>query len=132
MIPQMQSVVQWLYDDQIVVFTLTDVNRSSIDLWRDAVVETLTHWPRYMPQLSLFDVSSSEVTLTPYLDDAIQHLGRVQEPMLGRYALLTNRSWVRQLMEFRNRQFSASWPNMEGALFSSYDSAVAWLKAGML
>lgn len=47
----------WLYDQRLVVYSLTQVNAMTIRMWSDEALKTIEAWSKQRPYLALHDLS---------------------------------------------------------------------------
>jgi hypothetical protein len=53
---------EWLHDEQIVVYTITQASLPAIHAWSEAINNTLKQWPADRPYLAVYDLSRTSLT----------------------------------------------------------------------
>lgn len=116
-----------LCNGQIVIFTLTDMTRATVDVWIDACREvmTLCH-DEGRPMLILQDLSRQGVVNTPYSTERGKELSDLYPDLRGRTAFLLPpnqeglriKLFMRRTMNQQTRQRSA---------FDTREDALEWL-----
>lgn len=116
-----------LCNGQIVVFTLTDMTRATVDLWIDACREVMDAcFAEGRPMLILQDLSRQGVVNTPYSTERGKELGDLYPDLRGRTAFLLPpnqeglriKLFMRRTMNQQTRQRTA---------FDTREEALEWL-----
>ncbi len=117
---------EWLCDRRIVVYTVTDVRRESVDAWVDTFKTDTMNWPANQPMLVIHDFTAPGAVASPYARARAQEIVEVCPEVKGRAALVLSPSVFNSLIHlFLNRQ-NASTPRVRKT-FMSREQALAWL-----
>jgi hypothetical protein len=122
---------EWLFDGQIVVYTLYDIRRSSVDAWIEAVREVVENWSVDQPYLSLQDASRL-LALSPYARTRSKEAAdqAIQRGLHGRSAVvLSNHLLSKVIQLFVQHDLSSG--TLTRSVFLNKDEAMQWLMAGM-
>ncbi len=115
---------QFLHEGQIVVFTLTDSSRETIDTWVRLINEMATVAPTDRPLFMLHDISS--IYMSPYARGKLQNLAQNPPNVTRLYLAMVVDSLVVQMLAV---VFSRTpIPNIERKVFRDRDAALRWLE----
>ncbi len=117
---------EWLYDGTIVVYTLVDAHRETIDAWIDAFKADIGRWPAERPFLLMHDFSVKGVISTPYARSRAQELVDARPDVKGLAAIVFPRNslMITMIQLFLSRQRHAA--RIQRA-FPSREQGLAWL-----
>lgn len=125
-----KSVVrEWLHDRQIVIYTVQDTARETVDAWADAILELMQRWPKNKPYLAIYDVSNV-IALTPYARKRTEAIAKIAATLDldGHYAVvLKNNIFSLILKLFIQRDLSSQNHTFERQVFMSREQAIEWL-----
>jgi len=119
--------IHWTPDHNICIFQSIGTHPIGIDIWRDAVNETLMHWPYEKPVRIIHDFSlNKNFILTTRLKD---HLLRSlwKDDKAGRVAVLLQRTISPDVMNVFSQLHSSS--SLTTRVFHDKNDACAWLYA---
>jgi hypothetical protein len=120
------ATLEWLYDNRIAVFTLSEPTRIAIDQGAQYVTDVVDHWPADRIYLAMHDVSSNRVALTPYARAKVPQLYRHARHLKGRLAVVLPKTFASQAIQiFLRTQRRQS---LITELFFSRQEAETWLK----
>lgn len=120
---------EWLEARQIVVFTLPDIHRSTVDSWGNAVMETVTQWNPEQPFLGLHDISANSIALTPHARDWTNRLAQASQHLHGYYSAVLPKTIVAQLVRhLLEYQIRSQMPNMKPHMVFTREEGIAWLR----
>ncbi len=118
-----------LHNDQIFVFTITDVSRATIDTWANTIKDLTAGWPDEHRYYALNHFAGKDVSLTPYLRAKITELTGWRPEQGGYIAAVLPRTFFAQLMTLflptMNRR------NMQNRLFFTREEGLAWVEKMM-
>ena len=116
---------EWAFDRQIVIYTVRDISRDTIDAWSRLILDTIEAWPVGQPFLALFDLSFPEASLTPYVRDRLGEVMDSQHDLRGRTALVMRKGFLVSLIQIylRNRRPG----KRQRQIFFSRVEGLAWL-----
>lgn len=121
--------LEFLHDDQLVVYTFSTAQREAVDAWYDSVAGLLQGWPRSNPFLMVVDASASMLTPTPYARERSNHLSKLNPEVTGRTALVIRNNLTGQIFRFLLGQLQrASKAKRERQAFTTRAEAIAWLE----
>jgi hypothetical protein len=121
---------QWLFDHQIVVFKPSSVTHPAIDAWIDCVKATMEQWPTNLPYLAIHDMTSDNVSLTPYARARAEELIQVSTKAGSCAALVVPRTFVGQVIQMFVRTQRKQ--GIHNEIFFSMQAALDWLKPQMV
>ncbi len=120
---------EWLFERQIVVYTLTSASRDAVDAWIDTGFATMKSWPADRPYLAIHDVSSPNLTMTPYARQRAREIAKQLPPHLTRSAAIVRKDMFGQAIRlFIKLDMLRVHPTLERKVFFTREAAVAWLK----
>jgi hypothetical protein len=76
--PAAEATQEWLHDHQIVVFSLTSVNRSAIDAYTDLIKDAMVTWPPDKPFLAVYDFSAPNLHISPYMRQRVREMSKLK------------------------------------------------------
>jgi hypothetical protein len=116
---------EWAYDRQIVIYTVRDISRDTVETWVKSLQDTLETWPAGQPFLALFDLNFLEASLTPLIRDRLGGVMDSQHDLKGRSVLLMRKGFLVNLarLYLRNRRPGTR----QRQIFFSRDEGLAWL-----
>lgn len=120
---------EWIQDHQIVIFTLKDFSRPSIDTWIKATKETIDHRPGETFYI-LHDHSTSGIlVLTPYARERAKELTTHHPDVPTYVALIVPKTFITQLFVY----FMSTQKRAKSMLklFFSREKGLAWLNQMM-
>ncbi len=120
---------EWLFDRKIVVYTVLDPRRESVDTWCSAFKTDLMNWPADQPFLLIHDLSSPKATATSYALARAQEMVYIRPEVKGRAGIILPENFVSQVIRvFLNRQERrvAVVPRAR-KVFVNREQAIAWL-----
>jgi hypothetical protein len=120
---------EWLFDRKIVVYTVLDPRRETVDTWMNAFEADLMSWPADRPFLEIYDLSTPLAALTPYVLARAQKMVFVRPEVKGRCAIILPGHFVNQLVRiFLDRQEKriSNVPRVR-KLVANRELAIAWL-----
>ena len=82
---------EWYYDDQIVCYTPTTINHSSITQWNYRAIQVLKSWPKHKPYLAIHNLRQ------PGLGQILANT--IENDIFNVAILPTSRSYVQSLCE---------------------------------
>ena len=118
----------YLYDKQIVVFTVEDIHQHTIDAWAEAVKHEVLNWPAERPFLNIHNfLNVKNMSFTPYIRKKSAELTPLAPDKVGRTALVLPRSLVSQIVHYflRTQQLRVR-PRQ---VFFKMDDALQWCEA---
>lgn len=120
---------EWLFAGKIVVYTVTDSRRESVDAWISAFKSDLMGWSADRPFLLIHDISVRDAAATPYLLARVQEMVLVRPDVRGRAAIILPGNFVDQMIRiFLDRQEKrVTHIPRERKIFASREQAIAWL-----
>ena len=122
---------EWLFDRQIVVYTMYDIRRASVDAWIDAVKHVVEDWRLDQPYLSLQDASRL-LTLSPYARTHSKEAAElaIKRGLHGRSAVVLSNNLLSQVIRmFVQHELSTG--TLTRQVFLAKDEALRWLMDGM-
>ncbi len=118
---------QWLRGHRIIALTLTSVAHETIDIWATTAAEAVNTWPRDQVYLSMHDVSSEQLSLTPYIRSRVLELVRNRPEAAGRTAVVINKGVSEMIMRLFLNQLLHVIRGRPLRLFTRREEAIAWL-----
>ncbi|MCC7447818.1 MAG: hypothetical protein IT324_10390 [Anaerolineae bacterium] len=120
---------EWLDDRQIILYTATSVSRDVIDQWVESIRGLRADWPPDRPFLNLYDLSSTDTSLTPYIRQRFQELMQEYHAYHGRTAIVIKKSFLAQLLQM----FLDSQPKgpRQRKIFFNRDQGLQWLRQAL-
>ncbi len=115
---------QFLYEGQIVAFTLTDGSRDTIDNWVAVITKMAENAPTDGPLFMLYDIS--QIYMSPYAREQLQDLAQNPPNVARLYLAVVVDSLVVQMLAVVFSRVPV--PNMERKVFRDRDTASQWLK----
>lgn len=118
-----------LCNGQIVVFTLTDMTRKTVDVWAEACIEVMTTChAEGRPILVLQDFSRQGVVNTPYSTERGKVIADLYPDLKGRTAFLLppNQEGLRIKLYMKR---TVNQRTRERDAFDTREEALAWLQA---
>lgn len=120
--------LKWIQDDRIVVFSLGDTTRQSVDQFVDEVKTTRTSWDTTKPLLAIYDVSHGNILLNSYVRTRSLELAENPPPDLyGAYAVVVSDTIIGTLVTVFLNLFSDKHPSFKGRAFHNFEQSVQWL-----
>ena len=118
---------EWLYDGRIVVYTLANVHRSTIDNWFDAFKADILEWPSDQTFLVMHDLSSNRLDATPYARHRAHELSTLRPELHGKAAIVLPHTIAAAMIEVFVRVTQSKGTARVQRVFTSRDTAMAWL-----
>lgn len=120
----------YLYDRQIVIFTVENIHQHTIDAWADAVKHEVLNWPADFPFLNIHNfLNVKNMSFTPYIRKKSAELTPLAPDKAGRTALVLPRSMVSTIVHyFLRTQQNRIRPRQ---VFFKMDDALKWCE-GMI
>jgi hypothetical protein len=116
---------EWACDRQIVIYTVRDIQRDTIDAWAKLILDTIEDWPAGWPFLALFDMNFPEASLTPFVRDRLGEVMDSQHDLKGRTALVMRKGFLVSLAQVYLRNQKPG--KRERRIFFSRVEGLAWL-----
>ncbi len=116
---------QWLMNNRVVVFSVTDAKRESVDKWAEACKTAIANWPPDQPVLLMHDLSARGLALTPYARERAQDIAKTRPEARGRVAVILSSSLAATLIQLFLRSERET-PRTHRA-FASREKGLAWL-----
>jgi hypothetical protein len=119
---------EWLFDRQIVVYTLADPRRETVDTWINAFRSDIMNWPADRPFLVIHDFSVKGSASTPYARTRAQELVDMRPEVRGRAAVVLPQSsiTIAMIQVFLSRQRKTA---RTQRAFARREQAIAWLRS---
>ncbi len=119
---------EWLFDRQIVVYTLANPRRDTVDAWIDAFRSDIMSWPADRPFFVVHDFSVKGSASTPYARTRAQELVDMRPQLKGRAAVVLPQSsiTIAMIQVFLSRQRKTA---RTQRAFARRDQAIAWLRS---
>ncbi len=116
---------EWL-SGRVVIYTLTDSRRETIDAWVAAFKADIANWPADRPFLVLHDFSIKGAISTPYGRRRAQELVDARPDVKGRAAIVFPRNalMITMIQLFLSQQRN---PARQQHVFSTRELGIAWL-----
>ncbi len=116
---------EWL-SGRVVIYTLTDSRRETIDAWIAAFKSDIAKWPADRPFLVMHDFSVRGAISTPYGRSRAQELVDARPEIRGRAAIVFPRNtlMITMIQSFLSRQRN---PARKQRVFPSRELGIAWL-----
>ncbi len=116
---------EWL-SGRVVIYTLTDSRRETIDAWIAAFKSDIASWPADRPFLVMHDFSVKGPISTPYARRRAQELVDARPDVRGRAAIIFPRNslMITMIQLFLSRQRN---PARKQRAFSTRELGIAWL-----
>lgn len=119
--------LEWLDNDQIVIFSATRPSRDTVDTWAEKVIE-ITDQYRYKVRY-IHDFSQSQVVLTPYAREKAKLVNDTHPDAKGYVAVILQRSILSQALRlFLNHDLLKRQPNITNRVFFNREDALDWLR----
>lgn len=121
--------LEWLYENRIVVFTLSSAERPTIDAYVEWNIAVMRGWPKARPYLTM-QAATPDFTLTPYMSRrALLILNTFRELGLkGRNAVIIPHKRVAQILQLLIQARRGLVPNLKARAFYDRDQGLTWLK----
>ena len=118
-----------LHDGQILVFTITDVSRMTLDSWVNAIKSNTAGWRDDQKYFALNHFDGKNVSLTPYLRAKIEELADWRPAQRGCVAMVLPRTFFAKLMTLFLPAMKSQ--NIQSRLFFTRDEGLAWLEKSL-
>lgn len=119
--------VEWLDEDQIVVFSALRPARATIDTWAEKVIE-ITDIYRYKVRY-IHDFSKRHFVLTPYGRETAKRVNDVHTDAKGYVAILLQPSVISNAIRFfLNHDLLKRQPDITSRVFFTREEALTWLR----
>ncbi len=119
--------LEWLDNDQIVIFSAPRPSRSTVDTWAEKVIEITDkyrHKVRY-----IHDFSQSRVVLTPYAREKAKIVNSTHPDAKGYVAVILQRTVLSSALSlFLKQDLLRRQPNIINRIFFNREDALAWLR----
>lgn len=115
------------HDGKILVFTVADIRRETVDAWSSTALKTLEAWPSDEPFLTIQDFSGVDnFSFTPYIREKSEQMVTPRPEIQGRTAVVVKKSFGARLVQV----FLLAKKNAlrQRKLFFSRDEAMKWLE----
>lgn len=125
-IPGLQ--LEWLYENRIVMLTLSSAERNVIDAYVDLNIAVIRAWPEDRLYLTIQAVRSG-FTMTPYLSRSALEIFKVCRELgiSGRNAVIVPHPRLAQIMQLLIQTRRGLTPDLKARMFSDRDQALNWL-----
>ncbi len=118
-----------LHDGQILVFTITDVSRATLDTWVNTIKSITASHPAGQKYFALNHFEGKNVSLTPYLRAKIQELAAWRPTQGGYIAAVLPKTFFAQLMTLFLPAMNRN--NIQSRLFFTRDEGLGWLEKSL-
>ncbi len=121
--------IEWVYNDQVVIYKIKTFSRDSIYQNSEAIKHILRNWTAGKPYLALLDYTENpHMTLTPYYRQRTEDLLRTFPRLYGRTAYVMKKSAASQAFRLYVKYgIGHSHHRLKRELFFSCEEALAWL-----
>ncbi len=116
---------EWLENRRIVVYTVRDTTRATVDICYDQMSKTYQEWPADRIYLGLNDFSGKGSVLTPYVQKRLRDLQAVRPDLHGYVAIVMPQGLLGQLVRLFVRANPA--PVRKYNVFFSRTDGLRWL-----
>lgn len=122
--------LEWVDKGKILMLTLPNINRATIDCYIETCIEIARCWPAEERVRVLHDVSHKDIALTPYLRQGLEKAQAVlvELDLQGVSAVVTQRGFIKSIMIQLGKALYKQAPNIETHYFHNRDKALAWLR----
>ena len=117
---------EWLYDGQIVVYTVKDVRRETIDAWLETFTTDIMNWPADGIFRVVHDLSIAG-GITPYGRTRGQEMFNTCPEVLTWAALVLPDTFVNDLIRIFLRTQSTHTESRVRECFTTREDALKWL-----
>ena len=114
------------YNDKILVFTVSDTSRQTIDAWITTTSTLVQNWPDDEPFFSLQDFSLRKTGPSPYSRAQAKKSTEAMKDKRGYIAVAMPKTITSQLLRLVWRGTNQNKTQMR--VFANYALALAWLK----
>jgi hypothetical protein len=124
-------LLERIFDDQIIVITIKDSSRETIDSWIDAIIKLVETWPADKPVFAIQDFSQRKTGPTPYSRARAKETTSTIAKLNGYVAMVLPTTFIGQLIRifYRNAsRLNVKRGNMVGKVFTDREKAIGWLK----
>lgn len=118
---------EWLFDNRVVVYSGPNASRAAVDAYCAAMMDVVNNWPHDKPLLSMHDLSSTYIMLTPYAQMKTTEVARAAANFPDTRALVVPNSFIGQTVSFFIRRNIEKFIPGESAVFTDRDEALTWL-----
>jgi len=120
---------QWLHDRRMVIFTVQETDRKSVDAWVDAILQIIEDYKGGTRPLFLYDVSSSYATFTPYMRKKFEEQVNQTTDETAYLAFVFTNNFLQRLVKmFMMRTVSRQQPTLVFQIFFERQQAIEWLE----
>jgi len=117
-----------LDDPKIVICTVHDSYRETIDALIAAVRHDLVNWPDETPYRVLYDLSDSQFRMTPYFMHRVEELLVLTERVSGGYAILVEENPADTMTSYLiKRTIAPRTSTLAFKAFTDRQAALDWL-----
>jgi hypothetical protein len=117
---------RWIYDRQILAFTVTSRQRATIDAWLEQTAQAIAHWEVDRPVLIIHEIF--RLPLSSYIKERCRAFVEQHRYQWGRQALVVQgMASILGTRHFFEKQVSMNYRNIERRVFASRDQAMRWL-----
>lgn len=129
-IPGLQ--LEWLYENRIVVLTLSSAERHVVDAYLELNIAVIREWPEDRLYLTV-QVVKSGFTMTPYLSRRALEILKVcrELEISGRNAVIVPHPRLAQIMQLLIQTRRDLTPDLKARMFSDRDQSLNWLKEAL-
>jgi hypothetical protein len=121
-----EVTLDWLHDNQIAIFSITNVTRPAVDTYCDLIKQTMENWSRNRVYLALYDHSAPGVHMTPYIRQRIRELTPLYPDLKGFAAIVAANPLI-PLAQLMIRLAPAKL--RQGGLFRTRAEGLRWLES---
>ena len=119
--------IEWLDDEQIVIFSANDASRKTVDVWAENVIRVTNerlHNVRY-----IHDLSHIGLSLSSYAQKKSKEVNAVHPDAKGFVAIIMPRNFTAQVLRFFiNHEIVPSQPDIKLHVMFSRKEALEWLR----
>ncbi len=120
--------LKWIHNNHIVVFSLNDTTRQSVDQFVKEVRTTRETWDTAQPFLAIYDMSHGNILLNSYA--RTRSLELAENPpagLYGAYAVVVSNTIIGTLITGFLNLLSDKHPSFTGRAFHNFEQSVQWL-----
>lgn len=121
--------VEWNEDHSLVIFTIQNSNRETIDEYIEANLDILRNWDQSDPIYKIQDLSHKNLNFTPYFRGRLNEVAAsIKERKLNVVvAIVVGNSLTGHLMQAFGRLFATNVSHLKQRYFVGMSDAQAWI-----
>jgi len=122
-------VKTWDSDASILTFTIPNSNRATVDTYIEAVLESVKNWDTSNPYYGIQDITSPDVSLTPYLRGRLPEITQLfMDKEINSYIVLVmDNSFTAGVMKAFGRLMSRNTPFVTINFVTDISKAHEWI-----